>query len=230
MRIGIIGTGIMARGLGAHWARAGHELLIGGRSAAKAQDLARTLGARSGTPEEAALFGEATLLAVPYDAVAGVLASAGAGEGALRGRVLIDCTNAVGPGFLLTTGPGPGAARRIAAATGGRVVKAFSHVTGSLWQLPATGPTEAPHGSDAPHGSRAPEFPEGPLAVPLCGDDEAALDLVRTLVRDTGRVPLDGGGLERADQLEAATAFLIGLWKTGQDPRAMLPPYEAATA
>lgn len=222
MRIGIIGTGTMARGLGAHWARAGHELLIGGRSPARAQDLAHTLGARSGTPAEAALFGEAALLAVPYDAVAGVLASAGAGEGALRGRVLIDCTNAVGPGFLLTTDPGPGAARRIAAATGGRVVKAFSHVTGSLWQLDATG--------DARHGSRVPEFPDGPLAVPLCGDDDAALALVRTLVRDTGRVPLDGGGLERADQLEAATAFLIGLWQTGQDPRTMLPPYEAATA
>jgi hypothetical protein len=143
MRIGIIGTGIMARGLGGHWARAGHELLIGGRSAAKAQDLARTLGARSGTPEEAALFGEATLLAVPYDAVAGVLASAGAGEGAPRGRVLIDCTTAVGPGFLLTTGPGPGAARRIAAATGGRVVKAFSHVTNPSGSSPRPRPLTA---------------------------------------------------------------------------------------
>ncbi|RDG34839.1 NADPH-dependent F420 reductase [Streptomyces corynorhini] len=212
MRIGIIGTGAMAAALGAHWARAGHELLIGGRSPAKAAELARRLGGRPGAPAEAALHGDAALLAVGFDAVAEVLADAGAAAGALRGRVLIDCTNALGPGFLLTTGTGPGAARTIAAATGARVVKAFNHSAEAVWRLDP------------------PVFPDGPLAVPLCGDDADALELVSTLVLDTGCVPLRAGGLDRADQLEAMTAFLIGLWKTGQDPRAMLPPYAAITA
>ncbi|MFJ2651417.1 NADPH-dependent F420 reductase [Streptomyces sp. NPDC087420] len=212
MRIGIIGTGAMARALGTHWARAGHELLTGGRSAARADGLARRLGGRPGTPAEAALFGDAALLAVPYDAVATVLDEAGAGEGALRDRILIDCTNAVGPGFTLTTGTGPGAARRIAAATGARVVKAFNHCPDHVWSL------------------TPPAFPDGgPLVVPLCGDDKAALDVVHTLVRDVGCTPLTVGPLLRADQLEATTAFLISLWKTGQDPRRMLPPFAAVT-
>ncbi|MFJ2177773.1 NADPH-dependent F420 reductase [Streptomyces sp. NPDC087851] len=211
LRIGIVGTGAMAAALGAAWARAGHTLLVGGRSPAKAEALAARLGpgARPGTPSQALLFGDAALLAVDHGAVAGLLDDAGAASGALRGRVLIDCTNAVGPGFLLTTGEGPGAARTIAAATGARVVKAFNHSAASVWALDP------------------PVFADGPLAVPLCGDDEAALALVRTLVRDLGCIPLDAGGLDRADQLEAMTAFLIGLWHTGQDPRPMLPPFAA---
>lgn len=38
------------------------------------------------------------------------------------------------------------------------------------------------------------------------------------------------GGLDRAAYLEATTAFLIGLWRSGHDPRTLLPPFEAATA
>ncbi|WP_311318339.1 hypothetical protein [Streptomyces sp. 840.1] len=37
-------------------------------------------------------------------------------------------------------------------------------------------------------------------------------------------------GLDRAACLEATTAFLIGLWHSGFDPRRLLPPYAAATA
>ncbi|MFD7325074.1 NADPH-dependent F420 reductase [Streptomyces sp. NPDC059875] len=202
MRIGILGTGDMAAALGGQWARAGHELLVGGRTPARAEALAERIGARAGTLHEAARFGDAALLALPYDAVSDVLA--GAGE--LRGRVLIDCTNPIGAGLVLTTGEGPGAARRIAAATGARVVKAFNHVTPAVW-------------------SRTPPvFADGPLTVPLCGDDEEALALVAALAKDMGCAPLVTGPLGRADLLEAATAFLIGLWHAGQDPRTMLPP------
>lgn len=207
MRIGILGTGNMAAALGAHWSRAGHELLVGGRSRDGSRALADRLGARAGTLAEAARFGDAALLALPYDAVLPVLA----GAGDLTGRVLIDCTNAISPGLTLTTAPGPGAAARIAEATGARVVKAFNHCADAVWRR------------------TPPAFPD-PLAVPLCGDDAGALDLVRTLVRDTGCVPLDAGGLDRAVYLETTTAFLIGLWKSGDDPRAMLPPFAAATA
>ncbi|MFD6276504.1 NADPH-dependent F420 reductase [Streptomyces sp. NPDC060209] len=212
MRIGIIGTGNMADALGGRWAAAGHRVLFGGRSAERARALADRTGQRAGTVREAAAFGDAALLALPHDAVAGVLAALGAGDGALRGRLLIDCTNAVGPGFRLTTGTGPGAARAIADATGARVVKAFNHLPDPLWWL------------------NPPDFADGPVAVPLCGDDEAALETVRILVRDLGFVPLTVGGLDRAAYLEATTAFLIGLWHSGHDPRTLLPPFESVTA
>ncbi|MET9426122.1 NAD(P)-binding domain-containing protein [Streptomyces sp. NPDC003036] len=196
MRIGILGNGNMAEALGTHWVRAGHRVRIGGRAPDKAAELARRIGAEgAGTLADVAGFGDATLLAVPYGSALDVVRAAGT---ALEGRVLIDCTNPVGPGFLLTTDGGPSAAQRIAEASGARVVKAFNHCADSVWRL-------------------------APPAVPLCGDDEEALETVRTLVRDIGGEPLDAGGLERAGLLEATTAFLIGLWLSGQDPRAMLP-------
>jgi 8-hydroxy-5-deazaflavin:NADPH oxidoreductase len=75
-----------------------------------------------------------------------------------------------------------------------------------------------------------PAFADGPITVPLCGDDDEALETVAGLVRDLGCVPLTAGGLERAAYLEATTAFLIGLWHAGHDPRTLLPPPDAATA
>lgn len=212
MRIGIIGTGNMAEALGTQWGRAGHDVLFGGRSPDRARALAGRTGQSAGTVAQAAAFGDAILLALPYDAVAGVLGGLGAADGALRDRLLIDCTNAVGPGFRLTTDGGPGAARTIADSTGARVVKAFNHLPDSVWRL------------------TPPAFADGPVTVPLCGDDERALEAVRALVRALGCVPLTVGGLDRAGYLETTTAFLIGLWHSGHDPRTLLPPFHAATA
>ncbi|WP_344345037.1 NAD(P)-binding domain-containing protein, partial [Kitasatospora putterlickiae] len=39
MRIGVLGTGNMADALATHWARAGHEVTVGGRDAAAAERL-----------------------------------------------------------------------------------------------------------------------------------------------------------------------------------------------
>jgi predicted dinucleotide-binding enzyme len=69
-----------------------------------------------------------------------------------------------------------------------------------------------------------PVFGGRALSVPLCGDDPGALDAVRTLVRDLGATPVDGGGLERAALLEATAAFVIGLWFGGVDAQAVLAP------
>ncbi|MFF4381082.1 NADPH-dependent F420 reductase [Kitasatospora sp. NPDC001547] len=210
MRIGIAGTGTMARALGTRWALAGHDVLVGGRDTGRAAALAERIGARAGTLEDAARHGrDAVLLAVPYAAATGVVAALG---GAVRGRTLIDCTNPVAPGFVLETGGGPSAAERIAAAApGASVVKGFNLCHESVW------------------GLTPPVFGGRPLAVPLCGDDEAALDTVRSLVRDLGCEPVNGGGLDRAGLLEATAAFLIGLWVgEGVDAQAIAPPLEYA--
>ncbi|MGW0333331.1 NADPH-dependent F420 reductase [Streptomyces sp. NPDC003011] len=166
---------------------------------------------RSGGLRAAAEFGtDAVLLALPYPAVVDVVG--GLGE-ELRGRVLIDCTNPVGgPGFTLLTAGGPAAAERIAsAAPAARVVKAFNLCHADVWRL------------------TPPVFDGRPLAVPLCGDDEPALRVVRRLVRDLGCRPLDAGGLDRASLVEATAALLIGLWVgQGADAQAIAPPLEFA--
>jgi predicted dinucleotide-binding enzyme len=195
----------MADALATQWARKGPEVRIGARTPAKAVALAERIGhgASGGTLREAAGDADVVLLAVWHEGVPDVLRAAGP----LDGRVLIDCTNPMEPPFeLLKTAGGPSAARRIADATGARVVKAFNLGHESVWRR------------------EPPEFGGRPLGVPLCGDDAAALAAVGTLVADLGCVPMDGGSLERAGLLEAATAFLVGLWAAGEDPSAMLPP------
>ncbi|MYQ43618.1 NAD(P)-binding domain-containing protein [Streptomyces sp. SID4985] len=208
MRIGVLGTGSMADALAAHWVRAEHEVTVGGRDADRARRLAERLGegVRHGDLAEAAGAGEVVLAALPY----------GAGEEVARelrtvldGKVLLDCSNPVGPpGFRLLTGDGPSAARRLArAAPGARVVKAFNLCHEDVWRM------------------TPPVFDGRPLAVPVCGDDLAALALVHTLVRDIGCTPLPAGGLDRAGLLEATAALFIGLWVgEGADVRSIAPP------
>jgi predicted dinucleotide-binding enzyme len=75
MRIGILGTGAMAEALGTGWARAGHELVVGGRSRAKAEALAGRLGGltRAADPREVVAGRDAVLLSVLWSGVADVL-------------------------------------------------------------------------------------------------------------------------------------------------------------
>ncbi|GAA4841096.1 NADP oxidoreductase [Kitasatospora terrestris] len=129
------------------------------------------------------------------------------------GTVLVDCSNPVGPGFRLLTEGGPSAARLLAAAAPeAHVVKAFNLCHEDVWRM------------------RPPVFGGRPLAVPVCGDDAAALARVRGLVRDAGCEPVAGGGLDRAGLLEATAALFIGLWAgEGADAQAIAPPLAYAT-
>src|SRR5690606_6504079 len=91
-RIGIIGSGNMGGGLGLLWAAAGHQVLFSSRNPAELADLVRDAGdnARSGSPSEAAAFGEIVLIAVPYGATPQI----GQEQGPLlRGKIVIDCGN-----------------------------------------------------------------------------------------------------------------------------------------
>ncbi|MEO3859260.1 NAD(P)-binding domain-containing protein [Acrocarpospora sp. B8E8] len=212
MRIGILGTGTLAAGLGAGWVRAGHELVVAGRSQAKAQELAERLGGgvRAVPPREAVTGRDAVLLAVLWEGVEDMLRSAGAGEGLLAGTPLIDPTNAVEHGVgVLVTGPGEAMAERIARLSpGAHVVKAFHLFAAEQW---TRSPGEA-------------------VTVAICGDDPAALDVVSGLVRDVGGVPAVLGSLARARQLEEVAGFVIGLAFGGADPNSAIPRVPSAVS
>ncbi|MET9354824.1 NAD(P)-binding domain-containing protein [Streptomyces sp. NPDC006617] len=208
MRIAVLGTGNMADALATHWVRAGHEVIVGGRDVHRAERLATRLGggARPAGLRSAAESGaDVVLAALPFGAGAEVVRGLRA---ALEGKVLLDCSNPVGPGFRLLTDGGPSAARRLAAAApGARVVKAFNLCHEDVWRM------------------RPPVFGGRPLAVPVCGDEESALARVRELVRDVGCEPVAAGGLDRAGLLEATAALFIGLWVgEGADAQAIAPP------
>ncbi|MFF5436723.1 NADPH-dependent F420 reductase [Streptomyces achromogenes] len=207
MRIGVLGTGNMAEALAAHWVRAGHNVVVGGRDVRKAERLATRLGgsAKPAGLRAAAEFGQVVLAALPFGVGASVVRELRA---PLHGKVLIDCSNPIGPGFQLLTQSGLSAARQLAAAAPGtHVVKGFNLCHEDVWRM------------------SPPVFDGRPLAVPVCGDDETALALVHQLVRHAGCEPVAGGGLERAGLLEATAALFIGLWVgEGADAQAIAPP------
>ncbi|WP_329271638.1 NADPH-dependent F420 reductase [Streptomyces sp. NBC_01451] len=208
MRIGILGTGVLAAALGEGWARAGHEVAIGGRSRVKAETLVGRLGhgVRAVPPREAVVGRDAVLLAVSWDGVEDMLESVRAADGVLDGTPLIDPTNAVAHGVgTLLTGNGESMAARIAGlAPGARVVKAFHLFPAGRW----TSPPDGGH-------SR--------VTVAMCGDDPAALDVVGELVRDVGGIPATLGALDRVRQLEEVAGFVIGLAFAGFDPNSAVP-------
>lgn len=208
MRIGILGTGTLAAALGQGWALAGHEVVVGGRSRAKAQELADRLGraVRAVEPREAVTERDAVLLAVSWDGVEDILRGAGAAEGLLTGTVLIDPTNAVehGVGVLLTEHGGSMAERIAGLAPGAHVVKAFHLFPAEQWMRP-------------------PGSSESPVTVAICGDDPGALKVVSELVRDVGGFPAILGSLDRVRQLEEVAGFVIGLAFAGFDPNSAVP-------
>lgn len=201
MRIGTLGAGMMSEALAGQWARAGHEVMVGGRSPEKAAALAGRIGARPGTLAEAAEFGEAVLLAVRREGLVTTLEQAGAGEGSLRGKTVIDCGNAVDVSdFSLVTWEGRSLAEQAwHLAPGSRVVKAFNLCHAKVWQM------------------TPPVFGDRPLAVPFAGDDNGK-DTARTLITDLGCEPLDAGDLRQARHLEAMAIVVIRLLFSGYDP------------
>jgi predicted dinucleotide-binding enzyme len=203
MRIGILGTGTLAVALGTRWVRAGHEVLVGGRSPDKAAAAAARMGeARAVTPPEAVAERDAVLLAVSWQGVPDALRTAGAAGGSLAGTPLIDPTNAVahGVGELLTP-DGRSAAEHVAGwAPGARVVKAFHLFPADQW-----------------------DEGRAPVTVALAGDHEDALRITADLVRDAGARPAVLGGLRRARQLEEVAGFVIGLAFSGIDPGSAVP-------
>ena len=79
MRMEVLGTGALAVALGAAWVRAGHEVLVGGRSPDNARAAAGRMGAtaRAVSPAEAVAGRDAVLVAVPWQGLAGILDLAG---------------------------------------------------------------------------------------------------------------------------------------------------------
>lgn len=169
LRIGIIGTGKIGGALARHWARAGHELVISSRNPQKLEALAAELGprVRTGTPGEAARFGDIVLVSVPY----GAMPQIGRDYGALlAGKVVLDTGNP----FLGRDGEMARAAQEkgagIASAEflpGSLLVRAFNCIP--AWSL-------------ANSANREPER----IAIPLASDHLEALTVALRLVDDAG--------------------------------------------
>ena len=93
MKIGIIGSGIVAQTLAAGFIQHGHEVTLGTRDPAKLADYAgKTPGVRVASSATAAAFGDVVVLAVKGSAALQAARDAGAG---LLGKPVLDTTNPI---------------------------------------------------------------------------------------------------------------------------------------
>jgi prephenate dehydrogenase len=93
MRIGIIGAGMIGSTLSRLWSEAGHEVRLASRHPEHLTDLVKRLGklASTGTPTDAAEFGDVVMLTVPLKAVPDLADDL---RSSLSGKVVLDTGNA----------------------------------------------------------------------------------------------------------------------------------------
>ena len=196
------GTGPQGRGLALRWVRHGHTVVLGSRSAERAQTTAAEIAERvpegavtGAVNEEAVRAAGVVLLALPYDGHDELVSSLAP---VLAGKTVISCVNPIGfdaqGPYGLEVPAGSAAEATSALAPEAHVVGAFHHVSAvSLWR------------------SADPLSHEDVL---VCGDDESAKAVAIELARCvTGRDGVDAGRLRMARQLEPLTAVLISINK-----------------
>jgi predicted dinucleotide-binding enzyme len=190
--IAVIGTGNVGMALGTKLAQQGHDIVYGSRSplGLKALNLAKkTQGnAITAKPHEAAANASIVVLAVPGMVVEQVVN----GLGDLSDKIVIDATNPLlmEEPMVFTYGVETSNGEIVqAAAPGAFVVKAFNTVT---WKSMID-----------PGGSN------GPLYVPMAGNDQDAKVKVAKLIEKMGLVAFDLGPIEVAHWTEYSV--VVGL-------------------
>lgn len=194
MHVSFIGCGNVGAPLADHLQRLGHRVTLAARdpqSDAVRQAQARNPALAAAPLQQAVRDAEVVFLATPYAANAGIVPPL---ADALAGKVLVDCTNPVGPGIthgLASVQSGAQALQAMAPQV--RVVKAFSV-----------------YGFENFEDNAYPGYGVRP-AMPFCGDDAAAKATVAGLIGALGWQPLDVGGLAQALHLEHMTLLWVRL-------------------
>jgi NADPH-dependent F420 reductase len=193
------GTGPQGRGLARRWAAAGLPVVIGSRSADRAQSTAADLAEATGgtvTGEDnasAAAAGDVVVVAVPWDGHAELLTEI---ADRLAGKVVVDCVNPLGfdkrGAYPLPVEEGSAAEQAAALLPDSQVVCAFNSVSAVVLEDP--------------------EVTSVDTDVLVLGEDREATDLVRALADAIPGVRgIFGGRLRNAHQIEALTANLIAV-------------------
>ena len=189
--ISIIGTGNMARTIGARAVAGGNTVEVMGRDQSKTADLAKALGGGTTTGEWGAVpAGDIVIAALLYASVVPVVTHYG---DALAGKVIVDISN---PFNSAVDGLAHGADTSIAqdvakvAPASASVVKAFNTIFRHVLE-------------------------KGRPVVFIAGDDAQAKAGVEAFIESLGLRPLDVGGLNMAHWLEATGLVMMGLARHG---------------
>ena len=205
MKVGVLGSGDVAKTLAGGFLKHGHEVVMGTRTPAKLADWAKqNPKGRVGTFDEAAKFAELAVLAVKGTAATDALHAAGAAN--LEGKTVIDATNPIADlpptnGVLrFFTNLDESLMERLQREFGNvRLVKAFNSV-GSMHMV-------------------NPEFRGARPTMFICGNDEGAKKSVTGILEQFGWETADMGKAEAARAIEplcmlwCIPGFLRNDWK-----------------
>jgi 8-hydroxy-5-deazaflavin:NADPH oxidoreductase len=201
MKIGILGAGFLGRAMATLAQQKGHTVMISNsRDPRTLVSAGAALGCALGTAQEAALFGDIVVVAVPFSGIEALPAAA------LEGKIVIDTCNyypdrdgRIEPLERRTTTTSQMLA---SALPGARVVKAFNAILAR----------------DLEAGGTAPHVPNAPKrrALPLASDDAEAKTVVSDLLDQLGFDPVDAGGLADSWRFERAKpVYCIPLDRAG---------------
>ncbi|ARQ71135.1 NADPH-dependent F420 reductase [Streptomyces marincola] len=194
--VGVLGgTGDQGRGLAYRLARAGHRVVIGSRSADRAEAAAAELGEGVEGADNAgcARASDVVIVAVPWEGHAATLTAL---ADDLAGKLVVDCVNPLGfdkkGAYAIVPEEGSAAEQAAALLPRSRVTAAFHHLSAVLLQDPAVERIDTD--------------------VMVLGEDRADCAVVQALA---GRIPgmrgVFAGRLRNAHQVEALVANLISV-------------------
>lgn len=188
MKVGVLGSGDVAKTLAGGFLKHGHQVMVGSRSPAKLADWsAQNPGSTTGTFAEAAQFGELIVLAVKGKVAAEALTLAGMKN--LAGKTVMDACNPI----------------EDAPPTNG-VLRFFTDLNESLMeklqrQFAEARFVKAYNSVGAPRMIN-PEFAEGKPTMFICGNDDGAKKQVAQINEQFGWETADMGAAEAARAIE----------------------------
>ena len=205
MKIGVLGSGDVAKVLSGGFLKHGHDVMMGTRSSAKLADWAKqNAKGRVGSFAEAAKFGELVALAVKGTAAVEALRAAGTAN--LSGKPVMDATNPIAD----------------APPTNG-VLKFFTNLDESLMErLQREFPDARFVKAFNSVGNMAmvnPQFKGGRPTMFICGNDEGAKKTISGILEQFGWETADMGRAEAARAIEplcmlwCIRGFLRNDWK-----------------
>lgn len=188
MKVGVLGSGDVAKALAGGFLRHGHQVTMGTRDAAKLEEwVQRNPGATIGSFADAAKFGEVVVLAVNGTAASDVVRMAGGGN--LSRKTVIDVTNPIAD-----------------APPSNGVIKYFTSLDESLMERLQRAFPDA-HFVKAFNQSNYsrmvnPQFAEGRPTMFICGNSRAAKETVTGILDQFGWDAEDMGSAEAARAIE----------------------------
>jgi predicted dinucleotide-binding enzyme len=198
MKIAFLGYGHVGAALADHLQRIGHFVTLAVRdpnSESVRMALAKNPDLTVAAPDVAVSNAELVFLATPFQANEAAL---GRVSEQLKGKILVDCTNPVGPNLTHGLNNRQSGSEMVQALVPeARVVKAFTI-----------------YGFENFENSAFPNYNVKPVMM-YCGRDESARKIVAGLIQQLGWEPLDVGGLEQALHLEHLTLLWVRMVRLG---------------